>query len=278
MLRRPGIRELLGFGLAYLLYNAGRWATNGDVDLALANARWVVGFQGGLGVEHAVQGALDTPVVEWLLSHVYLAAQIVVLPLALLAFYRWRPSLYRPLRTTVIATWMLALVVYALFPVAPPRLAGVGLADWVSQQSAVALAGHSTLFYNPIAAVPSLHCGFAFALGIAGAAATSRPWLRGLALLWGPLVSLSTIATGNHYVFDLVAGLAVTALGAAVALLVRERRRPGRAGARHHTALLQPVQRDVDDRAGVLAQRLGRDRRPRQVGQGLGGARLDHQV
>ena len=139
-----------------------------------------------------------------------------MLPAALIAFYRWRPEIYRPLRNTVIATWMLALVIYAVFPVAPPRLAGLGLADWVSQQSAVALAGHSTLFYNPIAAVPSLHCGFAVALGIAAAAATSRPWLRALALLWGPLVALSTIATGNHFVFDVAAGLVVTLLGAAV--------------------------------------------------------------
>jgi len=221
MPRRRGLRELALFGLAYLLYNAGRWVTNGDVDLALSNARWLVEFQGGVGIERSVQAALDFTPVAWLLSHIYLAAQIVVLPAALLALYHWRPGIYLPLRNTVIATWMLALVVYALFPVAPPRLAGVGLADWVSQQSAVALAGHSTVFYNPIAAVPSLHCGFAFALGIAGAAATSRPWLRALALLWGPLVALSTIATGNHFVFDVAAGLAVTLLGAALQLTLR---------------------------------------------------------
>jgi membrane-associated phospholipid phosphatase len=41
-----------------------------------------------------------------------------------------------------------------------------------------------------------------------------------LALAWGPLVSLSTIATGNHYVFDLAAGLAVTVLGGAIAFAV----------------------------------------------------------
>lgn len=217
MLRRHrGLRELALFGLAYLLYNAGRWATNGDVDLALENTRWLVDFQGGVGIERSVQAALDFTPVAWLLSHVYLAAQIVILPAALLAFYRWRPAIYVPLRNTVIATWMLALVVYALFPVAPPRLADVGLADWVSQQSAVALAGHSTVFYNPIAAVPSLHCGFAFALGIAGAAATGRPWLRVLALMWGPLVALSTIATGNHFVFDVAAGLVVTLFGALI--------------------------------------------------------------
>ena len=60
------------------------------------------------------------------------------------------------------------------------------MTDAVSEQSAVALAGHSTWFYNPIAAVPSLHCGFAMAIGIAVAAAVQRAWLKVLALSLGP--------------------------------------------------------------------------------------------
>ena len=77
-----------------------------------------------------------------------------------------------------LATWMLAVPIYALFPCAPPRLAGIGLDDSVSHQAGVALTGHSTVFYNPLAAVPSLHCGFAFAVGIALGAATRRRWTR----------------------------------------------------------------------------------------------------
>jgi membrane-associated phospholipid phosphatase len=182
------------------------------MDLALSNAQWVLDVQGGDAVEHAVQ---DTFGGVWmtLLSHVYLAAQIVILPGVLLALYRWAPRIYPRLRSTVIATWMLALPVYALFPVAPPRLAGIGMTDAVSETSAVALAGHSTWFYNPIAAVPSLHCGFALAIGIAVAAAVRQRWLKALALSWGPLVALSTVATANHYVFDVGAGLLATGLG-----------------------------------------------------------------
>jgi membrane-associated phospholipid phosphatase len=210
---RRGYRELAIFGAAYLLYNAGRGFTNGNMDLAQANARTVLDFQGGDAVEHAVQGAFGGGVWMTALSHIYLAAQILVLPGVLLAMYRWAPRIYPRLRSTVIATWLLALPVYALFPVAPPRLAGIGLDDAVSETSAVALAGHSTWFYNPIAAVPSLHCGFAMAIGIALAAAVNNRWLKAAALAWGPLVALSTIATANHYVFDVAAGLAVTAIG-----------------------------------------------------------------
>ena len=110
--------------------------------------------------------------------------------------------------------------VYALFPVAPPRLAGIGMADTVSHHAAVALTGHSTVFYNRFAAVPSLHVGFAFAIGIAAAAALRAPTARALALLWGPLVTVAVVATGNHYIFDVVTGLCVGR--------GRLRRRPGR--------------------------------------------------
>jgi membrane-associated phospholipid phosphatase len=209
-------KELLLFGAAYLLYNAGRGVTSGEMDLAIANANWVLDIQGGAGIERSVQDAFGG-VWMFLLSHVYLAAQIVILPGVLIAMYRWAPKIYPRLRDTVITTWMLSLPVYALFPVAPPRLAGLGMSDAVSEQSAVALAGHSTWFYNPIAAVPSLHCGFAMAIGVAVAAAVKRRRLRVLALSWGPLVALSTIATANHYVFDVAAGFAITVVGYLIA-------------------------------------------------------------
>ena len=130
----------------------------------------------------------------------------------LLWLYRRSPPVYRQLRNTVIGAWLLALPTFAVYPVAPPRLAGIGLEDTVSHQAAVALTGHSTLFYNPYAAVPSLHVGLAFAVGVAAAAALRARWAKVLALMWGPVVMVSVVATGNHYVFDVAAGLLVTAL------------------------------------------------------------------
>jgi hypothetical protein len=65
-------------------------------------------------------------------------------------------------------------------------------------------------FYNPVAALSSLH--FAYALLVGGAIAwlTYPPVLR-LAGAFYPLVALFVIvATGNHYYVDAVAGAAVT--------------------------------------------------------------------
>jgi membrane-associated phospholipid phosphatase len=207
--------ELGLFAAAWAIYDLARWVAAGEMGPATANAHWVIDLErsAGFAVEHSVQQALDAGTLVWLLSNIYLAAQLLVVPGSLIYLYRRSPAIYRRLRDTILATWMLAVPIYALFPVAPPRLAGIGMADTVSDQAGVALTGHSTVFYNPLAAVPSLHCGFAFAIGIALAAAARRPWTKALALAWGPIVSLAVVATGNHYLFDIAAGLLVSVLG-----------------------------------------------------------------
>ena len=223
LMRHP---ELELFAGAYLLYNIGRWITAGDMDPAVGNAHWIVRTEETLGiaVERSVQDGLQGGVSMWLLSHLYLAAQFVVLPAALIFLYKRAPRIYRPLRDTVLFTWLISIPVYALFPVAPPRLAGLGFVDSVSAHGAVSLTGRSSIFYNELAAVPSLHCGFAVAVGIALAAAARTPVAKALALLWGPLVCLTVVATGNHYVFDIAAGLAAAVAGYAIGALVRRPR------------------------------------------------------
>jgi hypothetical protein len=209
-----GRLELALFGAVYALYDAARWVFVGRPAVAQTHARSVFHLERTLhlAIEGSVQRAFDWPVASWVLANVYLAAQLVVLPVALVVLYRRSPAVYRPLRNTVAAAWLIAIPIFAIYPVAPPRLAGIGIRDTVSHQAAVALTGHSTMFYNPYAAVLSLHVGLAFAVGIAIAVSTSHRCLRVLALAWGPLVTLAVVATGNHFIFDAVAGLFVTAV------------------------------------------------------------------
>jgi membrane-associated phospholipid phosphatase len=224
--------QLLLFAAAYAVYNVARWVFAGDPVRAREHARAILSVERGLGlaVEGTVQRALDSGLASRLLSDVYLAAQFVVVPVVLVWLYRRAPRIYRRLRDTVLAAWLLAVPVFALFPVAPPRLAGIGIADTVSRQAAVALTGRSTIFYNQFAAVPSLHVGFAAAVGVAAVLAARRRWVKALAASWAPLVALSVIATGNHYVLDVVSGLLIAALGFGVARTAEraERRRSAR--------------------------------------------------
>jgi PAP2 superfamily len=196
--RRPRFAREVGLALvAYGIYEAARWLAAGSFPLAHEHALQVMSLERylHLDAEDAVQRAfLDSPLLP-VLNYVYLAAQDVVLPAALVLVYRLNRGTYRTLRNTLLATWALALPVYALFPTAPPRLAGLGIVDTVSTGSPMRLdSGAATV-------------------------------LRAAALLWGPLVLLTVIATGNHFVFDAIAGLAITAAGYALGRIVGSVRR-----------------------------------------------------
>ena len=219
----PFVREIAIAIVAYLIYEVARVLTVGSYSAAFGNAQDVIALERhlNLNVEHGVQRAfLDSPLMP-VLNYVYLAAQNLVLPASLVLLYRVNRSTYRVLRNTLLATWLLALPVYALFPAAPPRLAGLGIVDTVSDGSPLKLeSGTTTSLVNQFAAVPSLHVGFAFAIGIALAAALRPPILRLAALSWGPLMLLTVVATGIHFVFDAIAGLLVTAAGYGVHRLI----------------------------------------------------------
>src|SRR5918997_1463479 len=219
------------FLLAYLVYSIARWLTVGDLPDATANAHWIVDVEQstGVDVEAAVQDAFTGSVGLWILNHLYLAAQLVVLPGALYVLYkRSRP-------------------VYAMFPVAPPRLADIGMIDTITKQTGFAMDSKlTTSFYNELAAVPSLHVGFAFAVGIAIAAASSNRLVKVLAHLWGPTIALAVVATGNHFVFDIAAGMVAAAAGYGLGLLY------SRAGSvRIRTGM--PVRRLATEGRGALS-------------------------
>lgn len=218
-----GYREILIFLGAYIAYSLVRGLAAGDEVAAVQNAEWVMGAQEslGIGIERGVQAALlDLPVMD-LLNWIYLIAQFAVVPLALVWMYRQNRQGYLVLRTTLLAAWFIALPIYWLVPTAPPRLSDAGLIDTVNSQTPLALDSPLvTAFYNPFAAIPSLHSAFAFTVGVAIFLATRHLWSRGIGLLWGPIVALAVIATGNHFVLDIVFGVAVAAVGAMVAVWI----------------------------------------------------------
>jgi hypothetical protein len=210
------VRQLGIFLGAYLLYSAARWITVGDFGAAKAHADWIVDLERNLNVacEASVQNALSGTWMLFLLNHMYLAAQLIVVPGALIYTYNRSHHVYTRLRDTILATWLISIPVYAAFPVAPPRLAHIGLVDTITTGTHFGLNSKlTTSFYNQLAAVPSLHVGFAVAVGIAVAAASRRPIVKALWLMWGPAIALAVVATGNHFVFDIAAGLLASALG-----------------------------------------------------------------
>jgi hypothetical protein len=101
-----------------------------------------------------------------------------------------------------------ALVLYLLVPTAPPRLTFTsGIVDTLWLLSPVNLsAGGMSGQANPYAAVPSLHFGWALFVGLSVVMMAHRHWVRVVGALFPAVTLLSIIVTGNHWLFDALAG------------------------------------------------------------------------
>ena len=162
---------------------------------------------------------------------------------ALVWVYRRRRDAYARLRNALVVASGLGVVGYAVFPTAPPRLAGIGVADTVSAATPVDL--HSTVvsgLYNPYAAFPSMHIGFSLVVGDAIARLARRPLWRAAGALYPVFVLLVIVATGNHFFVDAAAG--ASAAGVALATTALAPR-------------LRPALRSVRLRVRVSANEFG---------------------
>ena len=136
------------------------------------------------------------------------------------AWLFWKhPPVYSLIRNAFLASGAIALVIFALFPVAPPRLIGAGFIDTL--QFTIALTYNNSPGVNEFAAVPSMHVGWNLLLAMGLFLTVRNPVVRGVALLLPPAMIVSTVATGNHYLLDAPLGIMTALSGLIIALLVR---------------------------------------------------------
>ena len=212
--RREAGVVLAVYGL-YLL--VGRLALRRDGRArALRNAERIVALEAriGLDVEPSLQRALlRRPRLVHGLNAGY-AVFNVTLTLGWLVFlFRRRDERYHRFRRACLLAHLGAQPVFLLLPTAPPR-ALPGFVDTLAEVSGVDLE-HPLLvrFYNPIAAMPSLHVAFAVLMAGAIAERTSSVALGAAARAYAPAVAVVVAGTGNHYALDALAG-AVLGVGA----------------------------------------------------------------
>ncbi|HEV7163047.1 MAG TPA: phosphatase PAP2 family protein [Solirubrobacteraceae bacterium] len=187
---------------------------------ALGNARNLLHFEQTLGI--APEHALD----RWLAAHYTLGLVLsdyydnahFLVTLSLLAWLWWRwADIYRPLRNSLVLVNLLGFIVFWRFPVAPPRMLA-GFTDVVASTHAIgswhtgALASQA----NELAAMPSLHISWAVWCTVAVWRMSERLWVRALATLYPCLTAVAVLATGNHFVLDIVGGLVAIALSLAI--------------------------------------------------------------
>ncbi len=174
-----------------------------------------------LFVEGRVQHAADAlPGLAGLLGVSYLTLHLAVTAVVLLWLHRRRPTAFPFVRTTLLVASALALVGFLAYPTAPPRLAGIGIADTVSTGHVNLNHGLVSSLYNPYAAVPSMHVGYALIVATSLLRYGRRRLVRSLAAVYPAFVLLVVVATGNHFFLDAAAGALVAALAFAAAFLL----------------------------------------------------------
>jgi hypothetical protein len=222
-----GLHELGALALLYGLYELVRGVPSENVQAAMRHTAEIVDLERGAGiyVERGVQEAFETlPILPTALGVAYVVLHFAGTTAALVWLHRRHPEHFPIVRTTLVAATALALVGYVLYPAAPPRLAGLGFSDTVTTHAGINLSSDllGTL-YNPFAAVPSLHFGYALIVGVALATLASSRVVRVLGALYPLAMLLVIVGTGNHFVFDAVLGAVVVLAGWLVArLLVAE--------------------------------------------------------
>jgi membrane-associated phospholipid phosphatase len=198
---------------AVAAYFGVRGATEAAYGEALHNAHLLVELERLLGVywEPALQDSLvDSPRVASVLNGIYIYGHWPVIVVSLLWLARRHPAVYYRTRNGMLISGAIGLVLFVSFPVAPPRLAGLGMTDTISVASDAYRVLQPTAFTNQYAAMPSLHVGWDLLIGLGLAAALRRPLLRALAMAMPVAMAVTVVLTANHYLVDAVAGAALT--------------------------------------------------------------------
>jgi hypothetical protein len=234
--RAPLTVELAVIAWLFWLYDVINNLAPTRVAQARDNARDILSFEQSLHIDF--ERSLD----RWLSAHAVLAfiatywyffAHVIV-TFAVLAWLWWRRSdHYRQQRLQLVFINLIAFAVFWRYPLAPPRmLAGLGYRDVVASTHAVISWDSGALVRDAdqLAAMPSLHVAWASwsALALFQLAGARRRIVRGLVVLYPLLTAVIVIATGNHWVTDVVAGALTFVCGVLLARLVAWAARTGR--------------------------------------------------
>jgi hypothetical protein len=188
-----------------------------DWPQAIANAHHVLRLEqvSHFAWEKGIQGTfLRFPELVKAMNWFYLSSHFVVTGAFFIWLYWRNREGFSIFRDGFLLATAIALVIHWRYPTAPPRLAQMGVRDTIDLYSHLNIGRpHNERFSNPVAAVPSLHAGWALALGVGVQLYAKNIFLRAAGVLYPLAVLLTIVVTGNHFVFDAVAGALVMAVG-----------------------------------------------------------------
>lgn len=220
--RRP-VNELAGLIVSLVLFSWLHNLAGTDAVAATAHARVLQSWERSLNLDvelSANRGLAEHPV---LIQSAVLYYRLYYLPLfgVLLWLLFSRIEVYSTVRRTLLVMAALALLVFWLVPMSPPRFALAGIVDVVAQHDLFASVGSRDLAngQNHFSAMPSLHVGWS-ALGAYAAWSALRgahPRLAPLSWLFPVVMVGVVLTTGNHYVLDVVGSAILLTISIAAA-------------------------------------------------------------
>jgi hypothetical protein len=205
----------------------------GEPGAAAAHARQIIGLERALHIfrESSLQNwALGIPGSARFWNGLYLWMHTPLVIFTLIYLYlRHRPT-YVVIRNVFFFSAAIGLLCYAFYPTAPPRLMpGYGFTDTIATTARNIPDVRPGAFENAYAAVPSLHCGWAFMIALAFWW-TARHWtIRALAVIEAVGMVAAVVFTANHYFLDGALGIAVVLLALAITRAIQTwvaKRRP----------------------------------------------------
>ena len=236
--RRDGLQQILIVVGGFEAYEGLRHVITPNWSAAFRNAARIENLErwGHFAWEQSLQRLfLGMPDLVQAMNVFYFVGHFVLTGVFFTWLYFRSREGFRSVRNAFLIATAISLFIHWQFPTAPPRLADVGLTDTLRAFSGIDIGSpHSSPFSNPVAAVPSLHAGFAVgvAYGIIKFARTT--WMKVLGVLYPVAVALTIVVTGNHFIFDAGAGLLVMMVGFMAASRLR---------ARKTRAILEPATR-----------------------------------
>ena len=218
--RDLGWQLCIWFGFL-LAYQVARGVADRSPATAFENGLRIIDFERNANAlfELTLQRLIDSSeLLASLASWTYWHSEFTVVGLALLWVYLRRNDAFVRIRNVILLANVIGLVGYVLLPTAPPRMfPRVGFVDTLANFATLNHgSGLVQLASNPYAAMPSLHAADALIIGIALAMLVRSRLLKVVWLLWPGWVWFSVMATGNHFWLDIVAGVAVAGVAAAV--------------------------------------------------------------
>ena len=228
--------------LMVCVYFGVRGLTVGSTEDAIDHAHDITTFEEHLhlDVEEALQApASRSDTIVTIANWIYIWGHWPIIIVTMIWLLRRHTDIFRRLRDAMMLSGAIGMVVYATYPVAPPRLASLGLVDTVSENSRAYRVLQPPAFVNQYAAMPSLHAGWDLLVGISVVTAASTVALRAVGYALPTLMAVAVVLTANHYVVDVIAGVVLVLL-AHVGALALERRRHRRRSQRIQVLASQP--------------------------------------